>query len=109
MGGTNRTVLNNKTWNFDNGGGTLTFNDGNHLFQGGLSTHNFDVTAAGSGSSITSINGGFMNMQGSGNIEFDIADGAEDRDLTLSATWNNGLLTKDGAGTLAITGSHGGN
>ena len=104
VGGNNRTVLNNKTWNFDNGGGTLTFNGGNHLFQGGGSTHNFDVTAAGSGSSITSINGGFMNMQGSGNIEFDVADGAEDRDLTLSATLNNGLITKDGAGTLAITG-----
>ena len=50
VGGNNRTVLNNKTWNFDNGGGTLTFNGGNHLFQGGGSTHNFDVTAAGSGS-----------------------------------------------------------
>jgi len=109
VGGNNRTSLNNKTWNFDNGGGTLTFNNGNHLFQGFLgSFHNFNVTAAGSGSSITSINGGLMNMQGSGNIEFDIADGAEDRDLTLSATWSNGLLTKDGAGTLAITGSHGG-
>ena len=35
VGGNNRTVLNNKTWNFDNGGGTLTFNGGNHLFQGG--------------------------------------------------------------------------
>ena len=108
VGGNNRTVLNNKTWNFDNGGGTLTFNGGNHLFQGGGSTHNFDVTAAGSGSCITSINGGFMNMQGSGNIEFDVADGAEDRDLTLSATFNNGLITKDGAGTLAITGTHNG-
>ena len=108
VGGNNRTSLNNKTWNFDNGGGTLTFNGGNHLFQGGGSTHNFDVTAAGSGSSITSINGGFMNMQGSGNIEFDIADGAEDRDLTLSATFNNGLITKNGTGTLAITGSHSG-
>jgi len=108
VGGNNRTVLNNKTWNFDNGGGTLTFNGGNHLFQGGASTHNFVVTAAGSGSSITTINSGFMNMQGSGNIEFDVADGAEDRDLTLSATFNNGLITKDGAGTLAITGSHSG-
>jgi len=49
-----------------------------------------------------------MNMQGSGNIEFDVADGAEDRDLTLSATFNNGLITKDGAGTLAITGTHNG-
>ena len=105
VGGNNRTVLNNKTWNFDNGGGTLTFNGGNHLFQGGGSTHNFDVTAAGSGSLIRSTNGGFMNMQGSGNIEFDVADGAEDRDLTLSATFNNGLITKDGAGTLAITGT----
>ena len=34
VGGNNRTSLNNKTWNFDNGGGTLTFNGGNHLFQG---------------------------------------------------------------------------
>ena len=109
VGGPNRTSLNNKTWNFDNGGGTLTFNGGNHLFQGGGNTHNFNVTAAGSGSLIQSISGGFMNMQGSGNIEFDVADGAEDRDLTLSATFNNGIITKDGAGTLAITGSHGGN
>ena len=109
VGGSNRTSLNNKTWNFDNGGGTLTFNGGNHLFQGGGNTHNFNVTAAGSGSLIQSISGGFMNMQGSGNIEFDVADGAEDRDLTLSATFNNGKITKDGAGTLAITGSHGGN
>ena len=106
IGGNNRTTLNGKTWTFDNGGGTLTFNGGNHLFQGGGNTHNFDVTAAGSGSLIQSINGGFMNMQGSGNIEFDVADGAEDRDLTLSATWNNGLLTKNGAGTLAITGTY---
>ena len=108
IGGNNRTTLNGKTWTFDNGGGTLTFNGGNHLFQGGGNTHNFDVTAAGSGSGITGINGGFMNMQGSGNIEFDVADGAEDRDLTLSATFNNGLITKDGAGTLAITGTHNG-
>ena len=35
VGGANRTVLNNKTWTFDNGGGTLSFNGGNNLFQAG--------------------------------------------------------------------------
>lgn len=107
VGGPNRTSLNNKVFTFGNsGGGTLNFNGGNHLFQGG-STHEV-ITTGGAQNTISSTNGGFMNMQTAGNIVFDVADGPDAVDLNLSATFNNGLITKDGAGTLAITGSHGG-
>lgn len=107
VGGPNRTSLNNKVFTFGNsGGGTLNFNGGNHLFQGG-STHEV-ITTGGAQNTISSTNGGFMNMQTAGNIMFDVADGPDAVDLNLSATFNNGLITKDGAGTLAITGSHGG-
>lgn len=108
VGGANRTVLNNKTLTFDSsGGGTINFNNGNHLFQGGANTHNF-ITTGGSKNTISSTNGGFMNMQNSGNITFTVADGADAVDLELSATFNNGLITKNGAGTMSITGAHNG-
>lgn len=112
VGGANRTVLNNKTFTFDsNGGGTIEFVSGNHLFQGGAggsNTHIF-ATTGGAKNTITSSAGGFMNMQGTGNIQFNVADGTDDVDLELSATFSNGLITKNGAGKLAITGSHSGN
>lgn len=108
IGGNNRTVLNNKNFTFDaNGGGTINFNGGNHLFQGG-NTHNF-VTTGGAKNTISSTNGGFMNMQGAGNPAFTVADGTDEWDLELSATFNNGQITKNGAGTMAITGAHSGN
>ncbi len=62
VGGANRPVLNNKTFTFDSvGGGTINFNNGNHLFQGGGSTHNV-VTSGGAKNTISSTNGGFMNI-----------------------------------------------
>ncbi len=106
VGGANRTVLNNKTMTFgSDGGGTIHFNGGNHLFQSG--THTF-TTLGGSQNSISRSNGGFINNQGSGNTEFNVANGTDDVDLELSAQWNNGQITKSGAGTMAITGTHGG-
>lgn len=106
VGGANRTVLNNKTFTFGStGGGTINFNGGNHLFQGGGSTHNI-VTTGGSTNTVSSTSGGFMNMQGAGNVIFNVADGSDGVDLDLSAFWNNGLITKNGAGTMAITGTH---
>lgn len=104
VGGANRTVLNNKTFTFDgNGGGTVNFNGGNHLFQGGNS-HTF-TTTGGVMNTISSTNGGFMNMQGTGNIVFNVADGTDSVDLEFSASFNNGQITKNGAGTLSITTS----
>ena len=106
VGGANRTVLNNKTFTFDsNGGGTIEFVSGNHLFQGGAGGSNTHVfaTTGGAKNTITSSAGGFMNMQGTGNIQFNVADGTDDVDLELSATFSNGLITKNGAGKLAIT------
>lgn len=106
VGGANRTVLNNKTFTFGTaGGGTINFNGGNHLFQGGGS-HNF-VTTGGTKNTISSTNGGFMNMQGAGNIVFDVADGIDDTDLEFSATFSNGDLTKNGDGTMLVTTSTG--
>lgn len=106
IGGNNRTVLNNKTFTFDsNGGGTINFDGGNHLFQGG-STHNF-VTTGGATNTISATSGGFMNMQGAGNVVFDVADGTDAVDLELSASFNNGQITKNGTGTMSITTSTG--
>jgi len=107
VGGANRTVLNNKVFTFGPaGGGTLNFNGGNHLFQG-FSSHSI-VTTGGAQNTISSTSGGFMNMQTAGTIVFDVADGTDAVDLNLSATFSNGLITKNGDGTLAITGGHGG-
>jgi fibronectin-binding autotransporter adhesin len=107
-GAFNRWVLNNKTGTFGStGGGTINFNKGNNLFQGG-DTHTF-VTTGGSQNAITSSNGGYMNMQGAGTITFTVADGAEDVDLVLSAKFDNGYISKNGAGTLSIQGTHTGN
>jgi fibronectin-binding autotransporter adhesin len=107
VGGNNRTVLNNKTMTFgSNGGGTIHFNGGNHLFQTG--THTF-TTTGGSKNTISHSNGGFINNQTSGNTDFTVADGTDDVDLELSATWSNGPITKNGAGKMSITGTHGGN
>lgn len=107
VGGANRTVLNNKTFTFGTAsGGTINFNGGNHLFQGGSNTHNF-VTTGGTKNTISSTNGGFMNMQGAGNIIFDVADGTDDTDLEFSATFSNGDLTKNGDGTMLVATSTG--
>lgn len=107
VGGINRTVLNNKTWTFGStGGGTINFDNGNHLFQGGW-THQF-TTSGGAQNTISASNGGFMNMQGAGTVVFNVADGSDAVDLLLSVRYNNGYLTKDGAGTLSIQGGHDG-
>ena len=107
IGGNNRMVLNNKVFTFDsNGGGTVNLNQGNFLFQGGGSTHTFNTTG-GSKNTISSSNGGFMNMQGAGMITMNVADGSDDWDLELAAGFSNGRITKNGAGTLAITTSTG--
>jgi len=107
VGGSNRTVLNNKTFTFGGtGGGTINFNNGNHLMQTGV--HTF-VTTGGSKNTISQTNDGFINNQGSGNTVFDVADGTDGVDLELSVRWSNGTLSKQGLGTMAITGVHGGN
>ena len=49
-----------------------------------------------------------MNMQGTGTVVFNVADGSDDVDLLLSVRYNNGYLIKDGAGTLSIQGGHDG-
>lgn len=107
VGGSNRMVLNNKVFTFDsNGGGTVNLNNGNFLFQGSGSTHTF-TTSGGLKNTISSSNGGFMNMQGYGVITLNVADGSDDWDLELAAGFSNGRITKNGAGTLAITTSTG--
>jgi autotransporter-associated beta strand protein len=107
VGGSNRTVLNNKTFTFGaSGGGTINFNGGNNLTQNGV--HNF-VTTGGAKNRISQTNGGLINNQSSGNTVFNVADGTDAVDLELSAQWVNGTLTKAGLGTMAITGVHTGN
>jgi len=107
VGGSNRTVLNNKTFTFGaSGGGTINFNGGNNLMQNGV--HNF-VTTGGAKNTISQTNGGLINNQSSGNTVFNVADGTDAVDLELSAQWVNGTLTKAGLGTMAITGVHTGN
>ena len=104
VGGSNRTNLTGKTFTFgSDGGGTINFNGGNHLFQGGV--HTF-TTTGGLKNTISRTNGGFVNNQGSGNTVFNVADGSDDVDLEFSADWRNGTLTKSGAGTMAFTGPH---
>ena len=104
VGGSNRTNLTGKTFTFgSDGGGTINFNGGNHLFQGGV--HTF-TTTGGLKNTISRTNGGFINNQGSGNTVFNVADGSDDVDLEFSADWRNGTLTKSGAGTMAFTGNH---
>ena len=104
VGGVNRTVLNNKTFTFGvSGGGTINFNVGSHLMQGGV--HTF-ATTGGAKNTISHTNGGFINNQGSGNTVFNVADGTDTVDLELSAQWVNGTLTKAGLGVMAITGVH---
>ena len=106
VGGNNRTVINNKTFTFGvSGGGTIHFNGGNHLMQSGV--HTF-VTTGGSKNVISQTNDGYINNQGSGNTVFDVADGTDGVDLELSVRWSNGTLSKQGLGTMAITGVHGG-
>jgi fibronectin-binding autotransporter adhesin len=109
IGGNNRTVLNSKTFTFgSSGGGTLNFNNGNHLFQTeSLYTHAIN-TSGGNTNTISSSNGGYMNMQGAGRITFNVTDGTGDVDLDFSGIFNNGKITKNGNGTLAITGTHNG-
>ena len=107
VGGSNRTVLNNKTFTFGaSGGGTINFNGGNNLMQNGV--HDF-VTTGGAKNTISQTNGGLINNQSSGNTVFNVADGTDAVDLELSAQWVNGTLTKAGLGTMAITGVHTGN
>ena len=104
VGGSNRTNLTGKTFTFgSDGGGTINFDGGNHLFQGGV--HTF-TTTGGLKNTISRTNGGFVNNQGSGNTVFNVADGSDDVDLEFSADWRNGTLTKSGAGTMAFTGPH---
>ncbi|MFT5241731.1 MAG: fibronectin-binding autotransporter adhesin [Candidatus Promineifilaceae bacterium] len=108
VGGNNRTVLNSKTFTFEsNGGGTINFNGGNHLFQGAGYKHIF-TTLGGAKNALTSTNGAFMNMQGSGIVVFDVTNGTDDVDLELSVTWNNGYLIKNGIGTMSIEGVNNG-
>ena len=107
VGGSNRTVLNNKTFTFGaSGGGTINFNGGNNLMQNGV--HDF-VTTGGAKNTISQTNGGLINNQSSGNTVFNVADGTDAVDLELSAQWVNGTLTKAGLGVMAITGVHTGN
>ena len=108
VGGANRMVLNKKMWTFGStGGGRINFDKGSNLFQGPWGPHTF-VTTGGSQNTITSSNGGYMNMQNAGTITFTVAEGTADVDLLLSAAFSNGYISKNGAGTLSIQGSHSG-
>ncbi|WP_018970083.1 beta strand repeat-containing protein [Rubritalea marina] len=104
IGGNNRTVFNAKTVTFGSaGGGTLDFKGGNNLLQG--TGHNI-VTTGGAKNTVSSTSGGFMNMQSTGVVNFNVADGTDDVDLELSATFANGSINKTGAGKMAVTGTH---
>lgn len=104
VGGNNRTTFNNwKTFTFDsNGGGTILYDKGNHLWQ--MSSSSF-VTTGGSQNTITSANGAFINPQNSNTINFNVADGTDDIDLVFSITTGSGSILKTGNGKLSITAS----
>jgi len=105
VGGPNRTAfLNGSTFTFgSNGGGTIVFDKGNHLKQGG--TNGRFVTTGGSQNTITTNGGGFINPQNTNTIIFDVADGTDDVDLVVRVQANSGNLLKDGAGTVSYTNS----
>jgi fibronectin-binding autotransporter adhesin len=108
VGGNNRsTLLNDSIFTFDsNGGGNIDFVSGNHLAQTGTSGNARFVTTGGSQNTITSSDG-YINPQGSGNhMRFDVADGADDVDLSVAVNITNGTWRKDGAGTLSITNNN---
>ena len=105
VGGPNRTNYTAKTFTFDStGGGAVNFNNGNHLFQSWGIT-NF-ITNGGNKNTISSTNGGFMNMQTAGTIKLTVADGTDDVDLDLAVRWQNGFMTKEGPGTVEVTGTY---
>ena len=105
MCGPNRTNYTAKTFTFDStGGGAVNFNNGNHLFQSWGIT-NF-ITNGGNKNTISSTNGGFMNMQTAGTIKLTVADGTDDVDLDLAVRWQNGFMTKEGPGTVEVTGTY---
>ena len=90
------------TFNFDsNGGGTLDTNV--------ASSNNFVVR----GSTFTTAGGAENTIQGSFNMDtsdvtFNVADGTDASDLTVSAALNNAFgIVKQGTGTMTLTGSNG--
>jgi fibronectin-binding autotransporter adhesin len=110
--GLDRTKLTGSTFTFGaNGGSEISLEGGNHLIQGGGATF---TTNGGLKNTISSIYSGDINNQGSGNTVFNVADGSDEVDLEISAAWTttsdtSGVLTKNGAGTMAFTGDHTGN
>ncbi len=69
--------------------------------------NNVSVTSAGTAtiaSTGTGATAGTVDLQG-GNRTFTVADGAQAVDLLVSAAVDNGSLTKEGAGTMRLTGS----
>jgi fibronectin-binding autotransporter adhesin len=107
VGNNRSTLLNDSIFTFDsNGGGNIDFVSGNHLAQTGTSGNARFVTTGGAQNTITT-QGGYINPQGSGNhVRFDVADGADDVDLSVAVNITNGTWRKDGAGTLSITNNN---
>jgi len=90
-------VFQNRTWTFDsNGGGTIDL-AGNVILQ---TANNTIVTTGGT---TNTVSGAKYNMQNSNRINYNVADGTDDVDLTVSVSHERGSIIKDGAGTLEIT------
>ena len=47
-----------------------------------------------------------MNMQAAGTITLTVADGTDDVDLNLAVRWQSGFMTKEGPGTVEVTGTY---
>ncbi len=107
-GGANRPVFNGKTVTFDsNGGGTLNFDNGNVLVQN--SGPHIIRTTGGSSNTLSSSRGAFFNMQGTGILTLDVADGTDDVDLDVGIAIGNASVIKSGAGKVGITADVSGN
>ena len=86
------------------GGNTLEIVSGhNHVWSG----NNTVTTNGGTGNTLTGSNINTNSGGSAGTLTFNIADGTDARDLTVSTTISNGGgITKTGAGTLSLTGAN---
>ncbi len=101
--GGNRHIPQGNTFTFgSSGGGTIDFTNSVMLFQNRPSASDANTFRTTGGSKNT-IKGGTTTMQNSQSLTFDVADGTDTTDLEVQTAFNNGSITKDGAGTLVMT------